>query len=169
MPVFGTSVALGKVAKVVEGHQPLIGDALLEDEPGLILVVDKFPGFNTQGVTRDLEAALRELKPGALSRADLGVKPADIAEVEAFWLCVELDCSAAGFLLQLQDGSRTYLDVWIEWMGDDGNNAAKVDIEFVTLAAGQRYPAFPSHADPIGGWIDEVQPLNDFLHRMWQP
>jgi CzcA family heavy metal efflux pump len=64
VPVFGTSVALGEVAKVVEGHQPLIGDALLKDGPGLILVVDKFPGFNTQDVTRDLEAALRELRPG---------------------------------------------------------------------------------------------------------
>jgi CzcA family heavy metal efflux pump len=64
VPVHGTSIALGDVAKVVEGHQPLIGDALLQDGPGIILVVDKFPGFNTQHVTRDLEAALRELKPG---------------------------------------------------------------------------------------------------------
>ena len=64
VPVHGTSIALGEVAKVVEGHQPLIGDALLKDGSGLILVVDKFPGFNTQHVTRDLEAALRELKPG---------------------------------------------------------------------------------------------------------
>ena len=64
VPVHGTSIALGDVATVVEGHQPLIGDALLKDGPGLILVVDKFPGFNTYNVTRDLEAALRELKPG---------------------------------------------------------------------------------------------------------
>jgi CzcA family heavy metal efflux pump len=64
VPVHGTSIALGDAAKVVEGHQPLIGDALLKDGPGLILVVDRFPGFNTQHVTRDLEAALRELKPG---------------------------------------------------------------------------------------------------------
>ena len=64
VPVHGTSIALGDVATVVEGHQPLIGDALLKDGPGLILVVDKFPGFNTHNVTRDLEAALRELKPG---------------------------------------------------------------------------------------------------------
>jgi Cu/Ag efflux pump CusA len=64
VPIHGTSIALGDAAKVVEGHQPLIGDALLKDGPGLILVVDKFPGFNTHHVTRDLEAALRELKPG---------------------------------------------------------------------------------------------------------
>jgi Cu/Ag efflux pump CusA len=64
IPVYGTTVALGDVAKVVEGHQPLIGDALLKSGTGLILVVDKFPGYNTQQVTRDLEAALRELAPG---------------------------------------------------------------------------------------------------------
>lgn len=64
VPVHGTSIALGEAAKVIEGHQPLIGDALLQNGPGIILVVDKFPGFNTQQVTRDLEAALRELKPG---------------------------------------------------------------------------------------------------------
>ena len=64
LPVHGTTIALGDVSKVVEGHQPLIGDALLKGGPGLILVVDKFPGYNTQQVTQDLEAALRELAPG---------------------------------------------------------------------------------------------------------
>jgi Cu/Ag efflux pump CusA len=64
VPVHGTSIALGDAAKVVEGHQPLIGDALLQKGPGIVLVVEKFPGFNTQHVTRDLEAALGELKPG---------------------------------------------------------------------------------------------------------
>jgi Cu/Ag efflux pump CusA len=64
VPIHGTSIALGDVAKVVEGHQPLIGDALLQKGPGIVLVVEKLPGFNTQHVTRDLEAALRELKPG---------------------------------------------------------------------------------------------------------
>src|SRR6185312_1415890 len=51
IPIHGTSIALGDAAKVVEGHQPLIGDALTKDGPGLILVVDKFPGFNTETVT----------------------------------------------------------------------------------------------------------------------
>ncbi len=64
VPVFGTSLALSEVAEVVEGHQPLIGDAIFKDGPGLLLVVEKFPGFNTQEVTRGLERALAELKPG---------------------------------------------------------------------------------------------------------
>src|SRR5216683_3161249 len=64
IPVFGTSLALREVADVVEAHQPLIGDAILKDGPGLLLVVEKYPGFNTVEVTQGVEAALAELRPG---------------------------------------------------------------------------------------------------------
>jgi CzcA family heavy metal efflux pump len=64
VPVFGTTLALGDVATVVEAHQPLIGDAILKDGAGLMLVVEKFPGYNTLEVTRGIEAALDELRPG---------------------------------------------------------------------------------------------------------
>jgi CzcA family heavy metal efflux pump len=62
--VEGTSLRLGDVADVVEGHPPLIGDAVLTDGPGLLLVVEKLPGANTLEVTRGVEAALAELRPG---------------------------------------------------------------------------------------------------------
>jgi CzcA family heavy metal efflux pump len=62
--VQGTSLRLGDVADVVEGHAPLIGDAILSDGPGLLLVVEKLPGANTLEVTRGVEAALAELRPG---------------------------------------------------------------------------------------------------------
>ena len=64
VPVHGTSIPLREVATVVEDSQPLIGDALLKDGPGLMLVVEKFPGANTSDVTRGVEAALHELTPG---------------------------------------------------------------------------------------------------------
>ncbi len=64
VPVYGTTVALGEIAKVVEDSQPLIGDAILKDGPGLMLVIEKFPGANTVEVTRGVEAALAELSPG---------------------------------------------------------------------------------------------------------
>ena len=64
IPVVGTSLALREVADVVEAHQPLIGDAVLKDGPGLLLVVEKYPGFNTVEVTQGVEAALAELRPG---------------------------------------------------------------------------------------------------------
>jgi len=55
---------LGDVAAVVENHQPLIGDALVNDEASLMLVIEKFPGSNTVEVTREVEAALDALRPG---------------------------------------------------------------------------------------------------------
>src|SRR6266480_1766163 len=64
IPVVGTSLELRKVADVVEGHQPLIGDAILKDGPGLLLVIEKAPGYNTVEVTKKVEAALAELRPG---------------------------------------------------------------------------------------------------------
>jgi CzcA family heavy metal efflux pump len=64
IPVVGTSLALREVADVVEAHQPLIGDAILKDGPGLLLVVEKYPGFNTIKVTEGVEAALAELRSG---------------------------------------------------------------------------------------------------------
>jgi hypothetical protein len=62
--VEGSSLRLGDVANVVEGHPPLIGDALLADGPGLLFVIEKLPGANTLDVARGIEAALAELRPG---------------------------------------------------------------------------------------------------------
>jgi len=43
---------------------PLIGDAVINDGPGLMLVVEKFPWANTLELTRGVEDALTELQPG---------------------------------------------------------------------------------------------------------
>ena len=40
-------------------HQPLIGDAVINDGPGLLLIVEKFPWGNTLDVTRGVEAGAR--------------------------------------------------------------------------------------------------------------
>jgi CzcA family heavy metal efflux pump len=60
----GRTLRLGQVADVVEGHQPLIGDAVLDNGPGLMLVIEKFPEANTRAVTREVEDALEQMKPG---------------------------------------------------------------------------------------------------------
>jgi len=57
-------LALGDVAEVVEDHQPLIGDALLNNGPGIVLVVEKLPGAHTVEVTKGVEEALDVLRPG---------------------------------------------------------------------------------------------------------
>ena len=55
---------LGDIAKVREDHQPLIGDAVVGQDPGLLLVIEKFPGTSALEVTKDIEAALKDLEPG---------------------------------------------------------------------------------------------------------
>jgi CzcA family heavy metal efflux pump len=60
----GRQVRLTDVADLVEDHQPLIGDAVINDGPGLMLIIEKFPWANTLDVTRGVEDALDELRPG---------------------------------------------------------------------------------------------------------
>jgi CzcA family heavy metal efflux pump len=55
---------LGEIADVVEGFPPPIGDGVINDGPGLLLIVEKQPDGNTLQVTRDVETALAALKPG---------------------------------------------------------------------------------------------------------
>lgn len=65
VPVEGvTGLRLSDVANVVEDHQPLIGDAIVNDESNLLIVVEKFPGTNTLEVTRGVKEALTALQPG---------------------------------------------------------------------------------------------------------
>jgi CzcA family heavy metal efflux pump len=60
----GKQLRLGDVATVVEDHQPLIGDAVVNGSPGLMLVVEKLPWANTLDVTTGVEQALASLQPG---------------------------------------------------------------------------------------------------------
>ena len=55
---------IGDVAEVVEGFPPPIGDGVINDGPGLLLIVEKQPDGNTLQVTRDVERALDALAPG---------------------------------------------------------------------------------------------------------
>jgi CzcA family heavy metal efflux pump len=57
-------VELSALANVVWDHQPLFGDAVINDGPGIMLIVEKFPWANTLDVTRGVEAAIAELEPG---------------------------------------------------------------------------------------------------------
>src|SRR6476660_8734595 len=60
----GKRALLSDVALVREDHQPLAGDAWVNDGPGLLLVVEKLPWGNTLSVTRGVEQALNSLQPG---------------------------------------------------------------------------------------------------------
>ncbi len=60
----GRVLRLGDLGDVVQGHQPLHGDAVVNGGPGLLLVVEKFPGTNTLEVTNGVEKALDDMRPG---------------------------------------------------------------------------------------------------------
>jgi Cu/Ag efflux pump CusA len=60
----GAGVKLGDVTKVEQNHPPLIGDAVVNGGPGLMLVIEKFPSASTVKVTNEVNRALDDLKPG---------------------------------------------------------------------------------------------------------
>src|SRR6201989_701556 len=60
----GNTVRLGDVAAINHLHQPLIGDAIIDGHPGLLLVVEKLPWANSLQMTAGVEDAIRQLKPG---------------------------------------------------------------------------------------------------------
>ncbi len=58
-------VRLGDVATIVRDTQPhMNGDAIINDGIGLMLIVEKLAWGNTMEVTRGVEAALEQMRPG---------------------------------------------------------------------------------------------------------
>jgi Cu/Ag efflux pump CusA len=104
-------LVLGDVADVIENHQPLIGDAVVDGKPGLILVIQRFPGTNLLTVTHTVEHALRQMQPGLHGiEFDTGVyRPASYVEKAtdnlrlAMWIGFGLLAAAlAAFLFRLR-------------------------------------------------------------------
>jgi CzcA family heavy metal efflux pump len=60
----GEMLRLEDVADVVIDTPPLMGDGVINDRPGLLLVVQKLPWANTEDVTAGLDEAIAELEPG---------------------------------------------------------------------------------------------------------
>ncbi|HZH19478.1 MAG TPA: efflux RND transporter permease subunit [Geodermatophilus sp.] len=57
-------VTLADVATIVEAPPTIIGDGIVEEESGLVLVVEKQPGASTAEVSRGIERALASLSVG---------------------------------------------------------------------------------------------------------
>jgi CzcA family heavy metal efflux pump len=60
----GKLMSLGEVTEQTFAHPPLIGDAVVKNGAGLMLVIEKFPAANTLEVTRAVDQALAELSRG---------------------------------------------------------------------------------------------------------
>ncbi len=55
---------LSDIGEVKWGTWPMIGDGVINDKVGLMLIVEKLPWANTLEVTHGIEKALEELRPG---------------------------------------------------------------------------------------------------------
>ncbi len=60
----GRVLRLSDVAEVREDHMPLWGEGVINDGPGLMLIIQKSRGANTMEVTRGVENAVDEMRPG---------------------------------------------------------------------------------------------------------
>lgn len=99
----GGKLRLTDVANVVEEHQPLIGDAVVNDGEGLILVVEKFPGADTRKISKRIQAELDDLSPGlAGMKADTSVfRPATLLDSAIHNVGLSLSFAAALILIAL--------------------------------------------------------------------
>ena len=99
----GRQLFLKDVAKVVVDHQPMIGDAIINDGPGLLLIVEKFPWGNTLQVTKGVEEALDALRPG-LPNVDIDheiFRPATFIEMSIDDLSTSMIIGAVLMVLML--------------------------------------------------------------------
>ncbi len=79
----GAPLRLGDVSELRVDTWPMIGDAVINDGEGLLLIVEKFPWANTVEVTNGVEAAIDEMRPG-LQGIDIDTtifRPATFVEV----------------------------------------------------------------------------------------
>jgi CzcA family heavy metal efflux pump len=60
----GRVLRLSDLGRVREDHQPIWGEGVINDGPGLMLIVQKFRGANTMEVTKGIEDAIDEMRPG---------------------------------------------------------------------------------------------------------
>lgn len=105
----GAALVLGDVATVREGHPPPIGDAVINDGPGLLLIVEKQLGANTLSVTRAVETVINNMRPG-LKDVELDTtifRPATFIEMSLanlnralVWGCVLVVIVLALFLME---------------------------------------------------------------------
>lgn len=58
------TLTIGDLARVNYGAPPLIGTAVINGGPGLMLVIEKFPGANTLDVTNGILKAFAAMQPG---------------------------------------------------------------------------------------------------------
>ena len=92
----GRPVVLGQVARVAETPQVKRGDAAVNGQPAVILVIAKQPGADTRRLTDDITRALEDLRPSL--PADIRLNP-DLYQQKTF-----IDLSIRNVIEALRDG-----------------------------------------------------------------
>jgi Cu/Ag efflux pump CusA len=120
IPIEGKAgISIGEVSTIVLDHQPLIGDAVVGDAPGLFLVIEKFPEANTLEVSRGVQQAMDALRPGLAGiEIDTSVfRPASFIEAStgnmliAFTIGLVLLALVLGLLLNWRAAAVTLITV----------------------------------------------------------
>ena len=94
---------LRDVANVTYDTWPMVGDAVINDGPGLMMIVEKLPWANTLDVTRGVEKVLADLRPG-LPGVDIDstiFRPATFIEMSVHNLVVSIIIGSILVLLVL--------------------------------------------------------------------
>jgi len=121
----GSPLLLKDVANVVTETWPLIGDAVVNGGPGLLLIVEKYPWANTLETTKGVEEAIEELKPGLPNlKIDPTIfRPADFIEVAFHNLktalllgCLLVAAIIAAFLFELRTAAISLLAIPLSLM-----------------------------------------------------
>src|SRR3970282_466291 len=60
----GSPLLIKDISNVVWDTWPLFGDAVINEGPGLMMIVEKLPWANTLDVTRGVETAIAAMRPG---------------------------------------------------------------------------------------------------------
>jgi HME family heavy-metal exporter len=92
----GRPVVLGQVARVAEAPQVKRGDAAVNGQPAVILVIAKQPGADTRRLTDDITRALDDLRPSL--PADIRLNP-DLYQQKTF-----IELSIRNVIEALRDG-----------------------------------------------------------------
>lgn len=70
----GVPVTLGQVAEVTTGARDKVGDALINGQRGVLLIIHKQPSFNTLAVTEDAQQAVVSLRQSLPDDVELHVE-----------------------------------------------------------------------------------------------
>ncbi len=95
-----SKLTLGEVTTGSTGFPPLIGDDVVNDGTGLLVLINKFPGANTLDVTHKIEEKIAELQPGlkGIKMDTSTFRPASFIETIISHMSITL---AIGFILLL--------------------------------------------------------------------